>query len=112
MGEYCKYFTGEYLFGDNFPEEKIARWYDEEAEAYADLYGKNMNTNQCLYGYHKINKLYGYRYLEGEKIFENVLGFGSSWGFEFLPVIDKIKNLTMNYSVYYNRKVIFSCASR
>jgi ubiquinone/menaquinone biosynthesis C-methylase UbiE len=41
-----KYFNGKLLYGDDFSKEEIAKWYDEEAEAYADLYGKFVNTNK------------------------------------------------------------------
>jgi ubiquinone/menaquinone biosynthesis C-methylase UbiE len=37
--------------------------------------------------------MYGYKYLKHIPVFDKVLGLGSSWGYEFLPVIDKIKEL-------------------
>ncbi|MDR1115767.1 MAG: class I SAM-dependent methyltransferase [Tannerella sp.] len=89
-----KYFNEKFLFGDDFSESQIFQWFNEEAEAYANLYGKHANTNNHSYGYHNLNMLYGYRYLNRLK-FNNVLGFGSSWGYEFLPIIDRVKKLTI-----------------
>lgn len=86
-----RYFKGELLFGDNFTEEQISKWYEEEAEAFADLYGVNVKDGE--YSFHDLNILYGYNYLKQIEQFENVLGFGASWGYEFLPVIDRIKHL-------------------
>jgi SAM-dependent methyltransferase len=89
-----KYFDGKSLYGDDFSKEEIAEWYEQEAEAYANLGGKSADTNKQLYKYHNFNKLYGYKYL-GNRTFTNVLGFGASYGYEFLPIIDKITNLTI-----------------
>ncbi|MDE5606530.1 MAG: hypothetical protein K2I68_04435 [Bacteroidales bacterium] len=86
-----RYFKGDQLWGDDFTEEQIIQWFEDEAEAYADLYGvKEIGKN---YSEHNLNVLYGYNYLKQIDHFENVLGYGASWGDEFLPIIDKIKNL-------------------
>jgi SAM-dependent methyltransferase len=37
--------------------------------------------------------MYGYKYLKKISGFNKVLGLGSSWGYEFLPIIDKIREL-------------------
>jgi SAM-dependent methyltransferase len=44
---------------------------------------------------HHVHNMYGYKYLKKIPSFEKVLGLGSSWGYEFLPVIDKIKELNI-----------------
>jgi len=85
-----KYFEGEELYGDDFSSEQIKKWYEQEAEAYAQLYG--INDNESNHSHH-INIMYGYKHLEKIKSFNNVLGFGSSWGYEFMPIIDKIQTL-------------------
>lgn len=85
------YFSGELLWGDDFSIEEIKEWYKSEEEAFADLYGKKVNTES--YEYHNLNNFYGYRYLSGQKQFDCVLGLGASWGFEYLPIADKIKRL-------------------
>lgn len=84
-----QYFSGDVLFGDNFTEEQIDNWY--KAEAFADLYGVNVKGDS--YSFHDLNILYGYNYLTQIEQFENVLGFGASWRYEFLPIIDRIMHL-------------------
>lgn len=86
------YFSGNKLYGDDFTLEKINKWYDEEAEGYAELIGDN--KDKTAYGYHEINKFHGYNKIKNDW-FEKVLGLGSSWGFEFEPVISRIGSLTI-----------------
>lgn len=85
-----RYFKGDLLWGDDFTEEQIVQWFEDEAEAYADQYGVKKRGN---YSAHNLNVLDGYNYLEQIGHFENVLGYGSSWGDEFLPIIDRIQNI-------------------
>ena len=87
-----EYLEGERLYGDDFSFEEIKKWYDEEAEGYADLGSKEKHS--YMYGYHMINRIHGYSKIM-KPYFENVLGFGSAWGDEFEPVIEKISNLTI-----------------
>jgi SAM-dependent methyltransferase len=84
------YFSGEKLYGDDFSFEQIQEWYRQESEAYAQMYG--MKAQMETYNHH-VHKMYGYKYLRKISVFDKVLGLGSSWGYEFLPVIDKIKEL-------------------
>lgn len=92
MDEMEKYFTGEVLYGDDFSEDEIKQWYSQEAEAYANLYGNNMAEGSS-YGYNQLNVFYGYSHLKACQTFDKALGFGASWGYEFMPIIDKIKSL-------------------
>jgi SAM-dependent methyltransferase len=85
-----KYFLGEALYGDEFTIDEIKKWYEEEAEAYADLGSKELDKYE--YGYHPLNLLHGFKYLKGKK-FENVLGLGAAWGHEYHPIINDITNL-------------------
>ena len=84
------YLSGKLLFGDDFSEDQIIEWYNDEKEAYADL----VSNNEYSYSYHRINKIHAYRYLKNKK-FENVLGYGSAFGHEFIPIIKQIKYLTI-----------------
>jgi SAM-dependent methyltransferase len=84
------YFSGKKLYGDDFSLEQIQEWYRQESEAYAQLYG--IKSQKQTYNHH-VNNMYGYKYLKKISVFDNVLGLGSSWGYEFLPVIDKVKEL-------------------
>lgn len=90
-----KFFSGEAVYGDDFSIQEIEKWYKEEEEAYAEMYGEDiLNTND--YEFHSLNKFYGFRHLPQEKgVFKNALGFGSSWGYEFMPIIERIRNLTI-----------------
>jgi SAM-dependent methyltransferase len=87
-----KYFSGLALYGDDFDQDALEKWYREEKEAYANLGSKNLNA--YTYIYHALNKYHGYRYLP-QKEFSNVLGFGSAYGEEFKPIAQKIKALTI-----------------
>ncbi|MDR0732970.1 MAG: class I SAM-dependent methyltransferase [Dysgonamonadaceae bacterium] len=85
------YFSGKSLYGDNYTMEEIIRWYNEEEESYADMYGKGVSDNAYN---NNLDILFGYKYIpatEGMKY--NALGFGSSWGYELLPIINRIENL-------------------
>ncbi|MDR1632841.1 MAG: class I SAM-dependent methyltransferase [Dysgonamonadaceae bacterium] len=85
------YFSGENLYGDNYTIEEIIQWYKEEEEAYADMYGKDVSDN--TYSHH-LDILFGYKYIPvREHNIYNALGFGSSWGYELLPVINRIENI-------------------
>src|ERR1700748_2682797 len=85
-----KYLQGEAIYGDDFDIDQIQQWYDEETEAYANLGSKD--AEEYVYGYHALNTLHGFKYIEGQH-FENVLGLGAAWGHEFFPIVDKITNL-------------------
>jgi SAM-dependent methyltransferase len=81
------------LYGDNFTLEEIEQWYLEESEAYANL--GNKNSSDYLYKYHNLNKLNGFNYLKKDCKFDNAMGFGSAYGLEFLPIIEKIEKITI-----------------
>ena len=88
-----QYFSGRRLVGDDLPLEGIQRWYESELEAYADLGSKNKEN--YAYEYHALNTVHGYKYVAGVSTFKNVLGLGSAWGHEFLPIAERIENLTI-----------------
>ncbi|MDF1573648.1 MAG: class I SAM-dependent methyltransferase [Bacteroidales bacterium] len=86
-------FSGRKLYGDDFSQEQIARWFEEEAEAYAEL--GNREISDYSYQYHALNRIHGFRHIKKIAGFDQVLGLGAAWGHEFLPVIHKIKNLVI-----------------
>lgn len=90
--ELQEYFAGTKLYGDDFSIEEIEAWFRDEAEAYADLGAKERSTYR--YGYTELNKRHGYRFLSGRPI-EHALGLGSAYGDEFLPIIDRLKRITI-----------------
>lgn len=87
------YFSGRKLYGDDFSLRQITRWFEEEAEGYAEL--GNRELSAYTYAYHALNRFHGFRHLKGIDRFDHVLGFGSAWGHEFEPVIDRIERLTI-----------------
>lgn len=87
-------FSGKAIYGDDFSEEQINLWYREEEEAFAELYGKSIRNEQG-YSFHSLNNLYAYQYLQKVPVFHNVLGFGASWGYELIPMIDKVEKISI-----------------
>lgn len=87
-----EYLEGTKLYGDDFSFDQIKVWYDEEAEGYANLGSKHKDS--YAYGYHTMNKIHGFDKIKAST-FNDVMGFGSAWGYEFEPIIDKIVNLTI-----------------
>lgn len=85
--------SGEKLYGDNFTLEQIENWYKEEAEGYSNI-DDNSNSENYSYYYDNLNEIYGFKNFKFNSL-NNVLGFGSAWGHEFLPIINKINNLTI-----------------
>lgn len=92
----CKdnnFLKGDKLYGDDFSNEQISRWFQEEEEAYANLGTKK--TEEYVYQYTTMNWYYGLRYIDKNRVFENALGYGSAYGHEFLPIIEQIKCLSI-----------------
>jgi len=87
-----KYLTGDILYGDDFTIEQIKEWYENEKEGYANI--NDSGNSSYEYFYHQLNEIHGFKNLKNPS-YENVLGFGSAWGYEFEPIINKVKNLTI-----------------
>jgi SAM-dependent methyltransferase len=87
-----EYFTGEKLYGNDFSISEIQDWYEKEKEGYFEL-GTN-HKKSYEYGYHMMNKIHGFNKILSNK-FDNVLGFGSAYGYEFEPIIENIKKLSI-----------------
>lgn len=90
--ELAVYFAGKRIFGDSFTGSEICAWYEDEKEGYADLVSESSGGYQ--YAYHALNDLHGYRYLT-EPNFASVLGMGSAYGDEFLPIADRFRSLAI-----------------
>jgi SAM-dependent methyltransferase len=86
------YFSGNQLYGDNFTISEIEQWYRDEQEAYADMYGQSDSPDG--FSGKNLDILFGYKYIPNKK-YANVLGFGASWGYELLPIIERIERLTI-----------------
>jgi SAM-dependent methyltransferase len=96
MKDFKQYFSGEKLYGDDFTNEEIEKWFAEEQEGYfgliADQTGKSSGQK---YQYHNLNKIHGFDLLPKDYGFEQVLGIGSAFGYEFLPIADRIGKLVI-----------------
>jgi SAM-dependent methyltransferase len=90
--ELAPFFAGEKLYGDDFSLPQIEQWYRDEAEGYANLGAKNKKSYQ--YSYHQLNILHGFKHLSSHR-FHSVLGLGSAYGDEFLPIASQIDKLTI-----------------
>ncbi len=84
-----EYFEGKKLYGNDFSHDQIMKWYHEETEAFGNLVEYSYG-----YSYHMMNRIHGFNKIKNNN-FKNVLGFGSAWGLEFMPIIDKIGELTI-----------------
>jgi SAM-dependent methyltransferase len=87
-----RFLSGNEIYGDDFDGEELSRWFADESEAYAALGAGALSADE--YGYHALNQRHGFARLPDTR-FRNVLGFGSSFGGEFLPLADRIDKLTI-----------------
>jgi SAM-dependent methyltransferase len=91
--------SGEELLGDSFTQSDIDHWFSIEEHAYADMSKANAWTKKSLfpvlvkarrkYSYNAINCLHAFSKLP-DVFFENVLGFGSAYCDEFIPIMERI----------------------
>lgn len=86
-----KYLSGEFLYGDDFTIEDIQGWYNDEKEAYANLV--EVYYSKYEYSHYALNFYHGFKFLPSNKEFKKVLGFGSAYGEEFSPIIDRIREI-------------------
>lgn len=84
------YLSGQKLYGDDFSPQEAREWFDDERDGYFDL----KDRQRYPYEYHAFNIFHGYRFL-GDRVFKNVLGIGSAFGDEFIPIADRIEKLTI-----------------
>lgn len=88
-----EYLSGGKLYGDDFTPDQIKVWFEEEAEAYANL--GSGNKEKYWYGYHELNKIHGFDKIKNIPKFEHALGIGSAYGDEFTIIADKINKITI-----------------
>lgn len=83
----------EILYGDDFTPEQIGQWYEDEQEAFTDMYIRS-NQDNYQYPYRALDVFHGFRYLPNAPI-GHALGIGSATGSEFIPIIDRIEQITI-----------------
>jgi SAM-dependent methyltransferase len=86
------YFSGKKLYGDDFTLEQLRAWYDKEEEGYSSMGSSDRENYQ--YEYHALNKRLLFKHLPA-RTFDNILGFGSAYGDELLPILHRVKNITI-----------------
>lgn len=89
----ARWFSGEALHGDDFGPTDIARWFDDEREAYAQLYGADEARHD--YGYAALNHHHAFSQLPSGQRFRHALGFGSNFGDELAPLLDRLAKITL-----------------
>lgn len=88
-----RFLSGRELYADNFDDEDIARWFADEEHGYAELYGSDISRH--AYGYTALNLGHGFSALPRARRFTHALGFGSNFGDELLPVLDRLDRITL-----------------
>ena len=83
---------GDFLYGDDFSAEAIALWFEQEKEGYSSLGAADRTSYR--YVYHALNEHHGYNYLKNIPI-PHVLGVGSAWGDELLPLVGRAQRATI-----------------
>ncbi len=86
------YLSGKKLYGDDFSIDDINKWFEDESEGYASLVSHEEKTYR--YGYHELNKQHGFKYILDRR-FDEVLGMGSAYGDELIPLIEHINKITV-----------------
>ncbi|RZL10283.1 MAG: class I SAM-dependent methyltransferase [Rubrivivax sp.] len=85
------YLEGQALYGDDMGPAEVEAWFRDEEEGYADMFGEN---DALGYEYHALNRYHGYRHIQ-HRSFKRLLGFGSAYGDELLPVLDSADAVTI-----------------
>lgn len=83
---------GEKLFGDDFTPEEIEAWFRDEQDGYYNLGAKERESYH--YPYHALDWLHGFSALPRES-FRHVLGIGSAYGGELLPIAPRVARITI-----------------
>ena len=84
--------AGKELFGDSFSPEDISLWVQLESQAYAGLAASG---EEYRYGFHELDRLHGFKHLPSGSAFDRVLGFGSAYGDEILPIADRCGDISI-----------------
>ncbi len=83
---------GEALHGDDLSPDEMALWLEEEEEGYSSLGAADRASYQ--YVYHALNQFHGYAHLPNICV-KHVLGLGSAWGDELLPLVGHAQRATI-----------------
>src|SRR4051794_7593911 len=90
-----RYLSGREVYGEDFSQEEIDAWFEDEREAYANLDASfESGAEGEGYGYHALNDWHAFRHLP-RRHYANALGVGSAHGEEFAPLAATIGTLTI-----------------
>lgn len=84
--------SGRRLYGDDFSEDAIRAWFEDEKEGFADLGARNQAAYR--YEYHGLNRLHGFHYLP-PKTYRHTLSVGGAYGEELKPFLSNIMAITI-----------------
>jgi SAM-dependent methyltransferase len=84
--------NGNKLYGDNFNDLEIEQWFSDEEEGYSGLIEKGSSLKE--YEFHEVDSRYGFNFIENLR-FHKALGIGSAYGDEFIPIADKIDQISI-----------------
>ncbi|WP_419662627.1 putative methyltransferase, type 11 [Desulfosarcina variabilis str. Montpellier] len=87
-----EYVTGKKLFGDDMCKEDILLWYKQEADGYSSLLAQRQSKYR--YPYFALNHWLFWKHILPMHL-EHVLGFGSAFGHELLPIAARSKRITI-----------------
>ena len=79
------------LYGDDFTNQQIDKWYAEEENGYANLGYIDSETD--YYPYHLMNQKYGWKYIPSS--LGNVLSLGGAFAAEFEEVSTGVNKITV-----------------
>ena len=87
------FLRGERLYGDDFNDDELRSWFEDEKDAYASLGSRD--RARYVYCYHALNWYHGFRHLPRGQAFPKALSVGGAWGDELLPIIDRIGSVVI-----------------
>jgi 2-polyprenyl-3-methyl-5-hydroxy-6-metoxy-1,4-benzoquinol methylase len=87
-----EFLAGKRLYGDEFDLEQITQWWKEEEEGYSSLVTDSARPYE--YDYHALNRLMFFDRVDLPHDLR-ALGLGSALGHELLPILDKLKTVTI-----------------
>jgi len=87
---------GKALYGNDFSDEEIAAWFEDEREGYYELYGDKNASDAAKpeYCYAEVADEHGFKWLP-DRDFPSVLGIGSADGTELRPLLPRSGKVTI-----------------
>ncbi len=86
------FLSGKKLIGDDYDDERILKWHEEEKDAYLKL----LKKDKYIYDYHALNKICGFDFVL-RNIHSDIkaCGFGSAYGHELHPIAELCSSITL-----------------